>query len=67
MANPARPGGPALPPRASAEPHRVIFISLAVILAALMVYFALGAIPSALRPTLSPTTSNPTASTSSQP
>ncbi len=66
MANPARPGGAGLPLRGS-EPHRVIFISLAVILAALVVYFALGAIPSALRPSLATTTSDPTSSTSSPP
>jgi hypothetical protein len=69
MSNPARPGRPGQPTRGG-EPHRVIFISLAVILAALVLYFALGAIPSALRPSLSPTTTAPTApvsSASSQP
>ena len=49
------------------EPHRTIFISLAVILAALLIYFALGAIPSGLRPTLSPSTNAPTTSAPTQP
>jgi hypothetical protein len=44
-----------LPPRSN-EPHRTIFIGLALILAALMIGFAISTIPSALRPSLSPTT-----------
>jgi hypothetical protein len=38
------------------EPNRIIFIGLSLILAALLIYFALSSIPSALRPTLSPST-----------
>ena len=37
------------------EPLRFIFISLSLIMAAVLVYFALSSIPSALRPTVSPT------------
>jgi len=47
------------PPRRD-EPHRLIFIGLALILAALVVGFALSTIPSAARPTLSPTSTSPT-------
>jgi hypothetical protein len=50
--------------RHRAEPQRTIFISLSVILAALLVYFALDSIPSGLRPTLAPSTGAPTSSSS---
>jgi hypothetical protein len=40
------------------EPHRTIFIGLVLIGVALLVYFALTAIPAGLRPTLSPTTTS---------
>jgi hypothetical protein len=45
-------------PRRRREPHRAIFIGLALVLAAIVIYFALSSIPSALRPAESPTTSN---------
>jgi hypothetical protein len=37
------------------EPEQIIFTGLAIILAALAIYFALSSIPSAPRPTLQPT------------
>jgi hypothetical protein len=49
------------------EPKRIIFIGLSLILAALLVYFALSSIPSALRPTLSPSTNASVSTTPTQP
>jgi hypothetical protein len=49
------------------EPNRIIFIGLSLILAALLVYFALSSIPSALRPTLSPSTNASVSTASTQP
>ncbi len=49
------------------EPLRFIFISLSVIMAAVLVYFALTAIPGSLRPTVSPSTVSVGSSTSAQP
>jgi hypothetical protein len=44
------------------EPHRLIFIGLALVLAVLLIGFALSTIPGPLRPTLSPTTAPMTSS-----
>jgi hypothetical protein len=47
------------------EPDQIIFVGLSIILAALLIYFALSSIPSALRPTLQPSGATvPTMSTS---
>ena len=49
------------------EPLRFIFISLSLIMAAVLVYFALSSIPSALRPTESPTAVSAGTTPSAQP
>jgi hypothetical protein len=46
------------------EPHRAIFIALALVLAALLVALAISTIPSAERPTLATTTTAPSSSIS---
>jgi hypothetical protein len=46
------------------EPHRAIFIGLALVLAGLLVALAISTIPSAARPSLATTTTAPSSSSS---